>query len=40
MFASGQTEILVNYRVTKIIYAGFGAFSEQQWRVLLDALVK
>ena len=50
MFASGQTEILVNYRVTKtttkyaidrngkIIYAGFGAFSEAQWKILLDAL--
>lgn len=52
MFASGQTEILVNYRVTKtttkyaidrngkILYIGVGAFDEEQWRQLLDALVK
>jgi len=52
MFAPGQNEILVNYRVTRtttkyaidrngdIIYAGFGAFSEEQWRILLEALAK
>lgn len=52
MFASGQTEILANYRVTrttlkyaidrngKLIYIGAGAFSEEQWKVLLDALSK
>lgn len=52
MFASGQTEILVNYRITKtttkyaidkngrILYAGFGVFDEQQWKTLLDALTK
>ena len=52
IFAPGQTEILVNYRITKtttkyaidrngkIIYAGFGAFDEEQWKQLLDALTK
>lgn len=52
MFASGQTEILVNYRITKtttkyaidkngkIIYIGSGAFNEEQWKTLLDALTK
>ena len=52
MFAPGQTEILVNYRITKtttkyaidkngkLIYIGAGAFDEEQWEVLLDALVK
>lgn len=52
MFASGQTEILVNYRITrtttkyaidrngKIIYMGSGAFNEKQWKTLLDALTK
>jgi len=52
MFASGQTEILVNYRITrtttkyaidrngKIIYIGAGAFDEEQWKQLLGALVK
>lgn len=52
IFASGQNEILVNYRVKKtttkyaidrngkIIYAGFGAFDEEQWKILLDELVK
>ena len=52
MFAPGQTEILVNYRITKtttkyaidrngkIIYAGFGAFDEEQWKILLDELSK
>ena len=51
-FASGQSEMLVNYKVTKtttkyaidkngkIIYAGFGAFNEEQWKTLLDALLK
>ena len=50
MFASGQTEILVNYRITKtttkyaidkngkIIYIGAGAFDEEQWKTLLDKL--
>ncbi|MBI2647553.1 TlpA family protein disulfide reductase [Candidatus Woesearchaeota archaeon] len=52
MFAAGQTEILVNYRITKtttkyaidrngkIILIGAGAFDEEQWKQLLDALVK
>lgn len=52
MFAEGQSEILVNYRITKtttkyaidkngkMIYIGAGAFNEQQWKTLLDALVK
>lgn len=52
MFAPGQKEILVNYRVRKtttkyaiggdgkIMYAGLGAFNEEQWKALLDALVK
>jgi len=52
MFAPGQTEILVNYRITKtttkyaidrngkIIYIGIGAFGEKKWKALLDALVK
>ena len=52
MFAQGQPEILVNYRITrtttkyaidrngKIIYIGTGAFDENQWKVLLDALIK
>lgn len=52
MFASGQTEILVNYRVTKttlkyvidkngkIIYIGSGAFNEHLWKTLLEELSK
>ena len=52
IFASGQTEILVNYRVTKtttkyaidkngkIGYIEAGAFDEGQWRILLDKLSK
>ena len=52
MFAPGQNEILVNYRVTrtttkyaidrngKIIYIGAGAFDEEQWKKLLDELSK
>jgi len=52
MFALGQTEILVNYRITKtttkyaidrngkILYIGAGAFDEEQWKQLLDALTK
>ncbi len=52
IFALGQTEILVNYRITKtttkyaidrngkIIYIGSGAFNEEQWKQLLNALVK
>ena len=52
MFAAGQTEILVNYRITKtttkyaidrngkIIYIGAGAFDEEQWKTLLDELSK
>ncbi len=52
MFASGQNEILVNYRITKtttkyavdkngkIIYIGAGVFSEEQWKVLLEELTK
>ena len=49
-FAQGQPEIMINYKVTKtttkyaidrngkIIWAGFGAFDEEQWKQLLDAL--
>ena len=52
MFAAGQTEVLVNYRITKtttkyavgrdgkIIYIGSGAFNEQLWRTLLEELSK
>jgi peroxiredoxin len=52
IFALGQTEILVNYRITKtttkyaidrngkIIYIGAGAFDDEQWKALLDALTK
>ena len=52
IFAPGQTEILVNYRITKtttkyaidkdgkIIYAGYGAFDEEQWKTLFDKLSK
>ena len=52
IFAPGQTEILINYRITKtttkyaidrngkIIYIGAGAFDEEQWKQLLDALIK
>ena len=52
MFALGQTEILVNYRITKtttkyaidrngkIIFIGAGTFDEEQWKTLLDALTK
>jgi len=52
MFAAGQTEVLVNYRITKtttkyavgrdgkIIYIGSGAFNEEQWKTLLNALTK
>ena len=52
MLTAGQTEILVNYRVTrtttkyaidrngKIIYIGAGAFDEEQWKILLDKLSK
>ncbi len=52
MFAAGQNEILVNYRIKKtttkyaidkngkIMYTGFGTFNEEQWRTLLDALIK
>ncbi len=52
MFASGQTEILVNYRITrtttkyaidrngKIISITAGAFDEEEWKILLDKLVK
>lgn len=52
MFAPGQNEILVNYRITKtttkyaidkngkLIYIGAGAFDEEQWKVLLEALAK
>lgn len=52
MFAPGQYEILSNYKVTKtttkyvidrngkIIYIGTGAFNEEQWKTLLEALTK
>ena len=52
MFAPGQSELLINYKITrtttkyaidgtgKIIYAGYGAFNEEQWKTLLDKLSK
>lgn len=52
MFAAGQPQILADYDVIrtttkyavdrngKIIYAGFGAFDEGQWKILLDELSK
>ena len=52
IFAQGQSQILLDYKVTKtttkyaidrngkIIYAGFGAFDEEQWKTLLDELSK
>ena len=51
-FAQGQPEIMINYKVTKtttkyaidrngkIIWAGFGAFDEEQWKQLLEVLAK
>ena len=51
-FASGTEDILNKYQVIKtttkfavgrggtILYAGFGAFNEEQWKILLDALSK
>ena len=50
MFATGQSDILVDYGVTrtttkyaidrsgKIIWAGSGAFGEKEWKILLNAL--
>lgn len=50
MFAPGTDDILTKYQVIrtttkfaigkdgKILYAGFGAFDEEQWKILLDAL--
>ncbi len=52
MFAAGQYKILVNYGITKtttkfaidkngkILYAGYGVFNEEQWKILLDELSK
>jgi len=52
MFAPGTDDILTKYQVIrtttkfaigkdgKILYAGFGAFDEEQWKILLDALSK
>lgn len=52
MFAPGTDDILIKYQVIrtttkfaigkdgKIMYAGFGAFDEEQWKILLDALSK
>jgi len=51
-FAQGQSQILLDYKVTKtttkyaidrngkIIYAGFGVFNEEQWKILLEELSK
>lgn len=52
MFAPGTGDILTRYLVIKtttkfaigkdgkILYAGFGAFDGEQWKILLDALSK
>ena len=52
IFAPGTSDILNKYQVIrtttkfaigkdgKILYAGFGAFDEEQWKILLDALSK
>ncbi len=52
MFAPGTNDILKKYQVIrtttkfaigkdgKILYAGFGTFDEEQWKILLDALSK
>ena len=52
IFAEGQEQILQDYSVTKtttkyavarngtIIYKTIGAFNEEEWKLLLDALVK
>ncbi len=51
MFAPGTDDILTKYQVIrtttkfaigkdeKILYAGFGAFDEEQWKILLDAIL-
>ena len=50
MLAAGQSKILVDYRITKtttkfaidkngkILYAGYGVFNEEQWKILLEAM--
>ena len=52
ILAAGQSDMLINYKVTrtttkyaidrngKILYAGYGAFNEEQWKTLLDKLSK
>ena len=52
MFASGQPNILSDYGVTKtttkyavgkdgkIIFAGYGVFNEEQWKTLMDEMLK
>lgn len=52
MFAPGTDDILTKYQVIrtttkfaigkdgKILYAGFGAFDEEQWKILINALSK
>ena len=51
-FAPGTNDILTKYQVIRttakfavnrngtIIYSGFGAFDEDQWKILLEALSK
>jgi len=52
IFAQGQEKILIDYGITKtttkyaigrnrtVVYRTIGAFDEEQWKVLLDKLVK
>ena len=52
ILAAGKSGTLINYKVTrtttkyaidkngKIIYAGYGAFNEEEWKQLLEALAK
>ncbi len=52
MFAPGQEQILIDYGITKtttkyaigrngtIIYKTIGAFTEEEWKQLLDSLIK
>ncbi len=52
MFAAGQYNILVDYGITKtttkysidkngkMLYAGYGVFNEEQWKILLNELSK
>jgi len=52
IFAQGQEQILIDYGITKtttkyavgkngtVVYRTIGAFDEEQWKILLDKLVK